>query len=468
MDAVVDQLPTGPHELGLGVEAVRALVDRLCQEAFDATVPGAALQGGPGGAGMAGAGLVEAISVLEDVKNACAAGQARLGVALRRVRECQAEAGDLGERGRRDARRSAVGEVALARRESPHRSQRLLGLAVVLTQEMPWTWRAFEEGRISEWRAMLMARETACLSLEDRQWVDQQMAEDLDRLGEAELVARARCLAYRVDAHSVVARARRAEEDRCVSLRPAPDTMARLSVLLPAAQGVGVYGSLLRAAQEAQGVGDGRGRGQVMADTLVERVTGQSHANDIPVEVQVVLSDEALLGGAPTPANLVGYGPIPAGVARALVMHASEAATGMSIRRLYATPTGALVAMESTARTAPAGLARFIRARDSHTCRTPYCSAPIRHIDHVHPHHAGGPTRADNLQGLCQWCNQTKEAPGWRAITHTDGTLTLTTPTGTRHTTIPPPLPHESPPPTPRVNPHEERLDLGWRRAATG
>ena len=149
-------------------------------------------------------------------------------------------------------------------------------------------------------------------------------------------------------------------------------------------------------------------------------------------------------------------------------MHASEAATGMSIRRLYATPTGALVAMESTARTAPAGLARFIRARDSHTCRTPYCSAPIRHIDHVHPHHAGGPTRADNLQGLCQWCNQTKEAPGWRAITHTDGTLTLTTPTGTRHTTIPPPLPHESPPPTSRVIPHEERLDLGWRRAAAG
>lgn len=456
MDTLTHQLPTGPALAGpavVGVAAVRALVERVCQEAMGAVLGGVDADTGGGASpsdlgctdvivsGDPGAALVEAIGVLEDVKNACAAGQALLGVTLRRVRESRAEAGDLGERGRRDAHRSAVGEVALARRESPHRAQRLMGLGVVLTQEMPRTWRAFQEGRISEWRAMLVARETACLSLEDRQRIDLEMAEDLDRLGEAELVARARTLAYRVDPQSVVARASRAEADRHVSLRPAPDTMARLSVLLPAAQGVGVYGSLLRAAQEAQGVGDGRGRGQVMVDTLVERVTGQSHAKDVPLAVDLVLSDEALLGGAPTPADLVGYGPIPAGVARSLVLHASQGAVGMSIRRLYATPAGRLVAMESTARTAPAGLARFIRARDSHTCRTPYCSAPIRHIDHVHPYHAGGPTEADNLQGLCQWCNQTKETPGWQVSGDGGGVLTVKTPTGERHATSPPPLP---------------------------
>lgn len=40
--------------------------------------------------------------------------------------------------------------------------------------------------------------------------------------------------------------------------------------------------------------------------------------------------------------------------------------------------------MDSRARLFPAGLRRFIRARDD-TCRTPYCDAPIRHLDHIVP-----------------------------------------------------------------------------------
>ncbi|WP_341482153.1 HNH endonuclease [Arthrobacter gengyunqii] len=43
----------------------------------------------------------------------------------------------------------------------------------------------------------------------------------------------------------------------------------------------------------------------------------------------------------------------------------------------------------------------------------PWCGAPIRNIDHIRPFHQGGPSAADNLQGLCEACNQAKEAPGW-------------------------------------------------------
>ena len=46
-------------------------------------------------------------------------------------------------------------------------------------------------------------------------------------------------------------------------------------------------------------------------------------------------------------------------------------------------------------------------------CRIPWCGAPIRNIDHIRPFHQGGPTAADNLQGLCEACNQAKEAPDW-------------------------------------------------------
>ena len=74
----------------------------------------------------------------------------------------------------------------------------------------------------------------------------------------------------------MVNRRAKAEADRHVSMRPAPDTMARLSALLPAAQGVAVWATLTRVADQARAAGDPRSRGQVMADTLVERITGQT------------------------------------------------------------------------------------------------------------------------------------------------------------------------------------------------
>ena len=82
-------------------------------------------------------------------------------------------------------------------------------------------------------------------------------------------------------------------------------------------------------------------------------------------------------------------------------------------RRLYASPRpGELVAMESRARAFPVGLSRLIRLRDV-TCRTPWCNAVIRHIDHVVPHHRGGPTSYENGQGLCVRCNLAKEHGTW-------------------------------------------------------
>ena len=64
---------------------------------------------------------------------------------------------------------------------------------------------------------------------------------------------------------------------------------------------------------------DDRFRGQVMADTLVERVTGRPAETPEPVAVNLVMTDQTLLGGDTTPAVVDGYGPIPAAVARGLV-----------------------------------------------------------------------------------------------------------------------------------------------------
>lgn len=376
--------------------------------------------------------LIERIAELESIKSAAAAGQARAAAALDATRRAtEATAGvPAARRGR-----GVAGEVALARRHSPARGGRHLGFAKALVHEMPHTLAALECGALSEWRATLIARESACLDVEDRRALDAELCADpatLAGMGDARVTAAAKAIAYRLDPHAVVERAAKAENDRTVTIRPAPHTITYLTALLPVAQGVSVYAALRR---DADTRGDGRPRGQVMADTLVERVTGRSATAPTPVAVNLVLSDETLLGGGNAPADVCGYGPIPAAVARSMVAQAAtDDRSRATLRRLYThPPTGALVAMESRARLFPRGLAAFIGLRDQR-CRTPYCDAPIRHRDHAQPWADGGLTTADNGLGLCERCNYVKENAGWTVSAAVDEnhthTALFTTPTG--------------------------------------
>ncbi|WP_435745044.1 HNH endonuclease [Nocardioides sp. SYSU DS0663] len=227
--------------------------------------------------------------------------------------------------------------------------------------------------------------------------------------------------------------------------------------------GVAAYAALTQAADAARADGtDERTKGQVMTDTLVSAVLGGHEATGGPkVELGLVMSDHTAVGDSDDPAHLDGYGPIPAELAREIVAGALTADEEVWVRRLYTSPTtGELLAMDSLSRQFPTGLARFIRLRDQ-VCRTPWCTAPIRHSDHADAVIDGGPTTGENGQGLCEACNSwveeardepsrnhAKEAPGWRARPTPEGTIETLTPTGHRHHTRPPALVtiHDRPP----------------------
>lgn len=388
-----------------------------------------AITGRTTGQGLSEAETIDQIRALEEAKAAMAAAQARLTAHLHATR-VRREAAEGVQARRRGAGLGA--EVALARGVSPHLGNTHLGVALALSREMPHTLAALTAGQISEWHATILVKETAVLSVEHRAEVDRQLAPHLASAGwgPRRLGNEARRAGYRLDPGSALRRVRGAEADRRVSLRPAPDTMTYLTGFLPVAHGVACKAALTREADTLKAAGDPRTRGQIMADTLVQRLTGQSTATGAGVEIELVMTDKTLLTGSPEPAHLVGYGAIPAETARHLVRTADEA----WIRRLFTHPdSGSLVAMDSHRRHFT-GQLRHLVVLTNDTCTTPWCDAPVRHADHPRPVRDGGPTSYTNATGLCEACNYTKDLPGWHATMHTrpDGTriLDLTSPTG--------------------------------------
>ncbi len=347
---------------------------------------------------------VTALRELADLTNTISAVQARLICDLDASQRAADDVADIPE----DHRRGVVGRVASALRESPRNARIAIGVAKALVTEMPHTFAALTEGTLTWYRARLLVSETACLRLLDRRTVDRQVCGDpagLEGVGSQKLAARARRAGYELDPVSAVRRAAKAEADRYVSLRPAPDCMTWLTALLPVAQGVACYAALKAAAASGVATGDGRGIGQLMADTLVTRVTGQATADAVPVGLHLVMTATALLTGDCEPGRIVGHGPVPAALARRLVTTAPAVASW--VKRLYESPTG-LVATESRSRCFPEGLAELITIRDD-TCATPWCDAPIRHIDHITPWADDGPAALTNGQGLCAQCNLEKQ-----------------------------------------------------------
>jgi hypothetical protein len=270
-----------------------------------------------------------------------------------------------------------------------------------------------------------VAQHTAWLSPEHRAIVDVEIAPRLAYLGNRQMIDLTKQIAYRLDPRSYLDRLAHAETERHVSTRPAPDCMVYLTALLPVTQGVSVRAALEAHASIIVGVGaETRTRGQVMADTLIERVTSQTTAGNVAVTVNLIMTDTALFGPAGNghatdghtstgpantgekgagdePAILVGAGVIPAETARRLARDPTGD-SAVFLRRLYTHPeTGHLAAMDSQARLFTQNQRLFLMLRDQ-TCRTPYCDAPIRHADHVQPHEDGGPTTIANGQGLCE------------------------------------------------------------------
>ncbi|GMA22317.1 hypothetical protein GCM10025864_00760 [Luteimicrobium album] len=331
----------------------------------------------------------------------------------------------------------------------------------------------------------------------------------------AQLRERLRRAAIEADPGAASVRAQAAAADRRhVWIDPAPDQMAWLTALLPAADAARVWARVEDLSRTAVcAPGETRTLAQARADTLTDLVTGTTGTetttqdgaaqttmtgsdvpgSDIPATgatgsvgsigsgavrtvVNVTVAATTLLGLDESPAVLAGYGPVPAAVARVLA-----AGGDATWRRILTDPaTGVATDVSRTAYRPGVVLGDLVRTRDA-TCTFPGCPVPATRcdLDHLDPFDparpTAGQTRADNLHPVCRAHHNAKTHGGWTTSRDPDNTITWTAPSGHRYTTParptdptlptgptrhgPPPAP-EAPPATqlpPRTPPHQAR-----------
>ncbi|NRQ49878.1 HNH endonuclease signature motif containing protein [Aeromicrobium stalagmiti] len=371
---------------------------------------------------------VDAIRELDRTIRAAQAEQVRQVALLHRER-----ARKMGL-GHGDPTLSVIGEVSMARMIGPTAAGTQVELALGMTR-LPKVFDLFLTGAISEATARAVARETQSLHVDDDVVADGEIAAKITGMTTAQARDAAARVVIGIDAEAAHERARRNRADARVTLHPDADGIAHLRVRGPAEQIVAAHRALDDWATGLRSTGDPRSRGQIMTGTLVERVTGQAFADDVAVEINLVLDAKTLVAGGDTPVELDGYGPISPDVADEIIAKARTA----SIRRLFVDPAdGTLLVREPRRRRFTRTTSAHIRTRDRR-CRQPGCDAKIRHDDHIHAFEHGGLSVADNGQGLCVRSHTIKHQPGW-TITTTGTTTTWNTPTGHQYRSTPPPV----------------------------
>lgn len=277
---------------------------------------------------------------------------------------------------------------------------------------------ALAAGRIDARKADALVRETDHLSTRTALAV---LADVVPR-AEERTVPQLRADVRRAElAHDDEAPRRRlvaARAERCVRLQPAPDAMAWIRALLPAEDAMTVMAAV-DALADASAPDDPRPvdarRADAFTDTFRAVLDGGASPDGTPLpsrhgrrpHLEVIVAASTLAGLDEEPAELVGYGPIPAAVAREVARDAEWRAVALDPATGEVAARSARTYRATDAYRPGAGLAALVVARDV-TCTFKGCRTPAMRcdLDHITPFDPASPpgeqTEYDNLHALCR------------------------------------------------------------------
>lgn len=308
-----------------------------------------------------------------------------------------------------------------------------LDQALRLVTELPGTSALLTAGEISFRHAELIADATIGLEPSDMLLVEASVLEKAVGQTPAEFGRAARRAAAVVAPHIAEQKHEAAVAGRCVRRRPGRDYMVDLVATLPPVDAETVYLALDAVARKSfaadgdKTIGMDARRADALVGWAVAALADPSlpKLQGCPVELHVVTDLPTMLGLAENPAELLGYGTIPASIARILAGDANW-------RRLIIDPvTGHLLDFGHRVYRPPQELKNFLIARDR-VCRFPGCSMAAERCDQDHgcPYDKGGDTSSCNCHCLCRRHHILKTTGGWTLECHGDGSLTSISPNG--------------------------------------
>jgi hypothetical protein len=342
------------------------------------------------------------------------------------------------------ARDELAAGLKLSGRAAAHR----VHLARTLTENLPATLELLRAGRISFRHAAAMVEHCGRLDHAQCARVEARVVGRAPDQTTAQFSGSVRRAVLAVAPLHAEHAAQQARLERDVRFFPEPDGMASVIATLPAVEARALFvavdalarGRYAAAGGKRAGVSIGGCRVDALVALAEDALTrrGAPRVRGRAAQVQVVIDLPTLLGLRDEPAELVGYGPIPATAARAL-------AADTTWRRLVTDPvTGHLLDYGTTVYRPPQQLADYVGARDR-TCRFPGCTRDGDYcdIDHVCAHADGGHTSACNCIVLCRRHHRLKTRKRWRVRHDPDATVIWTSPSGVRFG-VPPPRPGAS------------------------
>jgi len=307
-------------------------------------------------------------------------------------------------------------------------------LAYQFCQRLPGVWTALHEGRIDLARARILSDLTSPLPRELARQVTDTALERAPGLTTGQLRAHLQRLIITIDPASAQQRyEERVEERRIVSEQGEDGTANLLGLNLPPAETSRAMRRINRLARALKAKGDPRRIDQIRADILLDLLTGKHQSGEKTstgdrgiVDIRVAMT--TLAGLDDQPAEIPGWGPVLADIARHIVDEQPES----EWRIIPVDEDGQPVGVATTRRRPTTAQRRQVEARNP-TCVFPGCRMPAQDCDlnHEIPWAESHRTTIRELGPLCRHDHNNHHRHRWKLKQIRPGHYQWTSPSDT-------------------------------------
>ncbi len=339
----------------------------------------------------------------------------------------------------------AAAEIGAALHMTRRTAETETSFAVVLCRHYPQVFEAVLHGRIDLYRAKIIVQHTMVLADTTAQQIVDFVLPEASGLTPGQLHRRLEKLCIDLDPEAAKARYDQSVQDRRLVVEPTGSGTANILGLdLPPHDAAAIGKWISKEALKLKRLGDTRTMDQLRADIYLDllkrrRVTGKITRADYGI-LDMNLTAETLTGQSDESAELGGYGPILADIARQVADHQEHVEHRWS---LVDPDTGQPIDGGITRRRPTASQRR--RAETLHpTCIHPGCRRPAVDcdIDHRIPWSHRHITCTCDLGPMCRHHHVIRHAYGWSYQLVKGGEFVHTSPLGHHYTTSGRPAQH--------------------------